>query len=567
MDFEQYIQGIYGDISTLDQRTLNQLKQVWNTNPQLIINTYNQKHAPDLVQKTLTRVAMQADLNPGKIQTPIIEISNDDLSAIDSFQKAFKIAKQRGLKQFKWKSTKSNHSGLFGTELASNKQSEKSRKQGAERSKTKVQPSKDLKDIQSPTNDIVILGTAPKTESKSQAKVKSDSQSQTVAQAPPEGTIVVQTSKGPVSTQNQFTIPEAIIGAAGVGAAGAYRLNQYYKNKRLVPNQKIVIPTRVEELSRAIDADARSMKIPSDNAVRRIVAQPQAAEVRTYIESGPDSRTFNASKLFGKLGILGAGIDFIRNLFPTPEEESAAEEYWSNRQKYGRDYDDPYFRRSIDQSTKEYQQGGQLNMNEQQLQQAFIQFLAQKTGARNQQELEAAIQQLGEEGLKQAYAEFMQMMQQQQVQAAKFGAKLNYIKSLRGQCPEGYEISYYKVGGTLCKKCMKKQQEMKDGGQVPKNPIDEFKCGRKMKKAQGGAVDFEKCGGKTKKTKKKEEGGELNSTKNPKAFSKMALAKCGTKLKEACKGMQMNKCGKKLKKKATGGTVSTNKGTGQKPCK
>ena len=214
-----------------------------------------------------------------------------------------------------------------------------------------------------------------------------------------------------------------------------------------------------------------------------------------------------------------------------------------------------------------YQQGGQLGMNEQQLQQAFIQFLAQKTGAKNQQELEVAIQQLGEEGLKQAYAEFMQMMQQQQVQAAKFGAKLNYIKSLRGQCPEGYEISYYKVGGTLCKKCMKKQQEMKDGGQVPKNPIDEFKCGRKMKKAQGGAVDFEKCGGKTKKTKKKEEGGELNSTKNPKAFSKMALAKCGTKLKEACKGMQMNKCGKKLKKKATGGTVSTNKGTGWKPCK
>ena len=202
-------------------------------------------------------------------------------------------------------------------------------------------------------------------------------------------------------------------------------------------------------------------------------------------------------------------------------------------------------------STPKKQQGGQLGMNEQQLQQAFIQFLAQKTGAKNQQELEAAIQQLGEEGLKQAYAEFMQMMQQQQVQAAKFGAKLNYIKSLRGQCPEGYEISYYKVGGTLCKKCMKKQQEMKDGGQVPKNPIDEFKCGRKMKKkkAQGGAVDFEKCGGKTKKTKKKEEGGELNSTKNPKAFSKMALAKCGAKLKEACKGM---KCGSRINKDQKG---------------
>ena len=187
-------------------------------------------------------------------------------------------------------------------------------------------------------------------------------------------------------------------------------------------------------------------------------------------------------------------------------------------------------------------------MNEQQLQQAFIQFLAQKTGAKSQQELEAAIQQLGEEGLKQAYAEFMQMMQQQQVQAAKFGAKLNYIKSLRGQCPEGYDVTYYKVGGTICKKCQKKQQKMEQDEYVPKDPIDEFKCGRKMKKAQGGAVDFEKCGGKTKKTKKKEEGGELNSTKNPKAFSKMALAKCGTKLKEACKGIKMQN-GSKVNKK------------------
>ena len=96
-------------------------------------------------------------------------------------------------------------------------------------------------------------------------------------------------------------------------------------------------------------------------------------------------------------------------------------------------------------------------MNEQQLQQAFIQFLAQKTGAKTQQELEAAIQQLGEQGLQQAYQEFMQLLQQQQVQAAKFGAKLNYIKELRGQCPEGYEIQYYKSGGHLCKKCMKKQ--------------------------------------------------------------------------------------------------------------
>ena len=183
------------------------------------------------------------------------------------------------------------------------------------------------------------------------------------------------------------------------------------------------------------------------------------------------------------------------------------------------------------------QQGGQLNMNEQELQQAFIQFLAQKTGAKTQQELEAAIQQLGEEGLKQAYAEFMQLIQQQQVQAAKFGAKINYIKKLRGQCPDGYELQYYKSGGLLrkeCKKCMKKQV-MQDGADLPQDPIDQFKCGRKMKKKKceaGGTVDMDKCGAKMKK-KKCENGGFI----------------------------PFDKCGKKMKKKQEGGNLETSKPT------
>ena len=180
------------------------------------------------------------------------------------------------------------------------------------------------------------------------------------------------------------------------------------------------------------------------------------------------------------------------------------------------------------------QQGGQLNMNEQELQQAFIQFLAQKTGAKTQQELEAAIQQLGEEGLKQAYAEFMQLIQQQQVQAAKFGAKINYIKKLRGQCPDGYELQYYKSGGQLCKKCMKKQV-IQDGGDLPQDPIDQFKCGRKMKKKKceaGGTVDIDKCGAKMKK-KKCENGGFI----------------------------PFDKCGKKMKKKQEGGGLETSKPT------
>lgn len=135
-------------------------------------------------------------------------------------------------------------------------------------------------------------------------------------------------------------------------------------------------------------------------------------------------------------------------------------------------------------------------MNEQELQQAFIQFLAQKTGAKTQQELEQVIQQLGEDGLKQAYSEFMQLVQQKQVRAAKFGTKLNYIKQLRGQCPDGYEIEYYKSGGNLCKKCVKKQIETGDVLTDFKNrKIESDKCGKKIKKKKcqnGGFVSFNK---------------------------------------------------------------------------
>ena len=162
--------------------------------------------------------------------------------------------------------------------------------------------------------------------------------------------------------------------------------------------------------------------------------------------------------------------------------------------------------------TPKKEQGGQLNMNEQQLQQAFLQYLMQKTGAQNEQQLEQVVQQLGEDGLKQAYAQFMQEMQQQQIQAAKFGAKLNYIRKLNGQCPEGMEMYYYKQGGRLCRKCIQAKQNEEEI-EYPSNPIDAFKCGRKMKKKKceiGGTVDMDKCGAKM---KKKQQGGDLETSK------------------------------------------------------
>ena len=78
-----------------------------------------------------------------------------------------------------------------------------------------------------------------------------------------------------------------------------------------------------------------------------------------------------------------------------------------------------------------------------------------------------------------------QTMQDRAMQKAKFGAKLNYIRSLRGLCPEGYEMQYFKKGGQLCKKCVAKQnknkEKLEEGGT---SPVDAFKCGRKMKKVK-----------------------------------------------------------------------------------
>ena len=90
---------------------------------------------------------------------------------------------------------------------------------------------------------------------------------------------------------------------------------------------------------------------------------------------------------------------------------------------------------------------------------------------------------------------------------------------------------------------------MQDGEYLPQDPIDQFKCGRKIKKKKceaGGTVNLDKCGAKMKK-KKCEDGGIVN------------IDKCGAKIKKKkCENggfIPFDKCGSKIKKKETGGPV------------
>ena len=76
----------------------------------------------------------------------------------------------------------------------------------------------------------------------------------------------------------------------------------------------------------------------------------------------------------------------------------------------------------------------------------------------------------GNEAAKAALSAIGQAMQTL-ARKAKAGAKLIYIKRLRGECPEGYEPKLYRAGGKVCTKCEKIQAD---------------KCGGKAKKHENG---------------------------------------------------------------------------------
>lgn len=130
-----------------------------------------------------------------------------------------------------------------------------------------------------------------------------------------------------------------------------------------------------------------------------------------------------------------------------------------------------------------FQQGGQMNEE----QKAFTAYLIKVLNPKDAADFENKIAQLSENELKEFYKQY-KAMEGNQISMAKLGAKLSYVQTLRGECPEGYEVEKYMAGG--CVKCKKKAE----GAKV----VDIFK---------------DKCGGKAKKRVKKGQKGQ-QFTKN-----------------------------------------------------
>lgn len=132
------------------------------------------------------------------------------------------------------------------------------------------------------------------------------------------------------------------------------------------------------------------------------------------------------------------------------------------------------------------------------------------------------IQQLqgNEQALEQAMGQFLQEMQS--ATKARFGAKLNYIRSLKGNAPEGMEVEYYKCGGQVKKKFVKAAggEKVKDG----KKEIADFK----KKKACGGSKMKFEMGGETPQKPKKVEPKKPEQRLDPKTTKKLPGGKYPT---------------------------------------
>ena len=381
-EFVRHIQGIYGD-TNLDGRTIKQLYQIWQTNPQFIKNAYNQKNQPKTVTQSKPQLAPKAQLNPGQINRP--EVANDDLSGISNFNDAFKVARQKGLKQFKWKSTKGNPSGLFGIQLATQKKPIQS-KPVADQSKT-PKKAEEEKSTSQPVSENKANTETTKPEN-------SQSQPTPIVSRTPDklNSFVSRANSNFVGPRNITT--STVFGGkvpqepSTLYKPGIKNIDTDFTPRTFYPTQHIPYRTASMLLRR---------NMPEQSIIDAGLGggQPSKSEYRNYIMQ--------------------------HNITPTAEQSQNSWDWVMRGQS---------IRPNI------FQQGGTMQQSSQdeEIKKAFIQFLVQDAAAQgvqiqSEQDLQKYAQQLGEKGIQAKYQEFIQRMQGGV--KAKLGSKLTYLKKLK----------------------------------------------------------------------------------------------------------------------------------------
>ena len=139
----------------------------------------------------------------------------------------------------------------------------------------------------------------------------------------------------------------------------------------------------------------------------------------------PGRTTSLASKMAGKVGVLGMTLGTISDLFPSKEDSSRSDALWRIQKRMGYGY------RPSEQELREeinptiFKQGGTVN-------------------------------------------------------------KLDYINKLNGECPEGYTAVKFAKGGVICTTCQKNKEVAAKKKNHLDSIKEEMKCGGKMKSHQKG---------------------------------------------------------------------------------
>lgn len=207
-----------------------------------------------------------------------------------------------------------------------------------------------------------------------------------------------------------------------------------------------------------------------------------------------------------------------------------------------------------------FQQGGQFDqiyaLINQQPEQALQELV--KQGLNPQQIMQLVAQGAQEGKIKPEIAQAIEKALQQQTQAARHGAKLNYLKSLKHQCAEDEEVYYFKKGGSVGCGCRKKE----DGGEVTKaskgcSAIKKFKAERGKKVPEINPNDTIHVNGQVKSLTGKniKDGNKEYKNLTKEEYQKLKLKdKQRVSEKDIKSGRTPeSKCGSKLKKHQTGG--------------
>lgn len=432
--FIKYVQGIYGN-ADLSGATIKNLYQTWKTNPEIIKNAFRNKP----IEQTKTSLAQK--VSPGKINKESFQWTmpaQDDLSQFE-LRDAAKIAYNKGWKAFTWNHPDSKFSpdGIIGTNegMAAERAIRQNRmSQNTPAQATLVQAKSTT--VQRPEVDNYWDSIAKKYGFENIEAVKEWQQQNGLVADGKLGKNSLAKLKSLKNSSNTKSLRPSI----EIGVPQVIEIQQIEQPVQTTENQLLTKPQH--KLNQG----------ESTNTIQPIVSR--------YIMNNTVGGDFGIGK-----SLRNAAKGFLNWINNTEADTQ------TNRNK------------SINIYGK-YQQGGKLDDK----QQAFATYLIQVSGAQSEQELDNFVQSQGIDNLKQYYQEFTQKMENS-IQSAKFGAKLDYINSLRGICPEGYEVEKYMAGG--CVKCRKKAAE---GTKV----VDIFK---------------EKCGGKAKKrvTKKKNMGGTVSN--------------------------------------------------------